>query len=353
MPELANSHILVCPDGPSNSWNIKGEESDEDDQLYVGTTLVNHLATFDNVQASFKLYGYSNGAALTNRILIENDDARITHAMTDGSQLNTLQFHSDTFWIGGASNDYTAAKTGVPPLAIRAVLQIVGGADRVIPAAGGNSIIGDGTANGKLAMLSWEDSAHAIAEGMGYGGSALPLAVDNSTVASVSYLNGQIVAYNLKEVGHVAGPSNALSRAAVLGFLGIAQTVSPSTGASRPTGGGASASPSGAVCSFGCEEEFERCVAYGSNTYASCRNQLDNDCACPLITRGGCSPGCADTENMAVLDPSYTASSTGGLSGGAIGAICGGVAVVVIVGLGIVYKLACKAKVQGSQKSNA
>ena len=33
MPELSATHILVAPDGPSNSWNIVGEPSNEDDQV--------------------------------------------------------------------------------------------------------------------------------------------------------------------------------------------------------------------------------------------------------------------------------------------------------------------------------
>ena len=53
--DIASSHIIIGPDGPSKSWNIKGEASNEDDATYVGKTLVDHLATFDNVDStSFK-----------------------------------------------------------------------------------------------------------------------------------------------------------------------------------------------------------------------------------------------------------------------------------------------------------
>eukprot|EP00966_Prymnesium_polylepis_P310592 7175894-Prymnesium_polylepis.1 len=82
-------HINVGPAGPGRSWNILNEASTRDDAYYVGTTLVDHLASFSNVAPSFKLYGHSNGAALVNRILIENDDPRITHGVTSVSQLNT------------------------------------------------------------------------------------------------------------------------------------------------------------------------------------------------------------------------------------------------------------------------
>ena len=58
-PEIAAAYIVVAPDGPSNSWNIKGEESNEDDAAYIGNTLLNYLATFSNVDPSFTLYGFS------------------------------------------------------------------------------------------------------------------------------------------------------------------------------------------------------------------------------------------------------------------------------------------------------
>ena len=116
------------------------------------------------MEATFKLYGYSNGAALTNRILIENSDARITHCATDGSQLNTHQYHDGSFYIGGTTNTYTTAKTS---LTSRNVLQMVGGQDSVIPASGGQTVIGDGTASGKLVSVEWQASAYAFALAMG------------------------------------------------------------------------------------------------------------------------------------------------------------------------------------------
>ena len=99
-PSLQSTHIVVGPDGPDNMWNVKGEhaENTPDDVLYIGKTQIDHLATFSNVDAtSFKIVGYSNGAALANRILIENDDPRITHILTDGSQLNTYQYRDGAF----------------------------------------------------------------------------------------------------------------------------------------------------------------------------------------------------------------------------------------------------------------
>ena len=89
-------------------------------------------------------------------------DARITHGITDGSQLNTFQYRPNTngaFYVGGASNAYTTTKAS---LLSRRVLQLVGGDDKLIPAAGGGSGISDGD-GGKLQMVPWEDSALAFA----------------------------------------------------------------------------------------------------------------------------------------------------------------------------------------------
>lgn len=321
--DIASSHIIIGPDGPSKSWNIKGEASNEDDATYVGKTLVDHLATFDNVDStSFKLYGFSNGAALTNRILIENDDPRITHGITDCSQLNTFQYRSSNFYIGGPNNDYNTVKA---KLTSRRVLQIVGGGDKVIPAGGGASTIPDGD-GGKLQMVQWEESALAYAKAFGYTGSKAVLSPDSADQATASYLNGQVVGINLKTVAHVAGPSNELAKAAVKSFL--ATTGDLSSSVTNPGGSAPSPSaPTGSTaCSASCATEFDKCVAFGSNTYAICRSQIES--AHTPLMNAGCVAGCTDTASMAVHNPSPNSSS--GLSGAAIGGIAAGAAVVAL-----------------------
>lgn len=325
---IASTHIVIGPDGPSNSWNIKGETSKEDDQLYIGKTLLDHLATFDNVDASsFKLYGFSNGAALTNRILIENDDARITHAITDGSQLNTFQYrpnNNGAFYVGGPSNAYTTVKAS---LKSRRVLQMVGGDDKLIPAAGGQSGIGDGD-GGKLQMVPWEDSALAYAVSFGASGGKASLSPDSADQAKASYLSGQVVAYNFKAVGHVAGPSNALAKAAVDAFLAIAGGAAAPSGPSSSAPSAPSSAPSGPACSGSCATEFDKCVAFGTNSYASCRAEIEAGTG-PL-KKQGCVAGCADTTSMAAHNTNPTSgSAASGLSGGALAAIIAGAAAAV------------------------
>ena len=128
-------------------------------------------------------------------------------------------------------------------------------------------------------------------------------------MASVSYLNELIVAYNFKLVAHVAGPDEALARTAVLRFFGVAED----SGYTPPNnaGGGGSGSGTGAECSASCSDEFIRCTNWHENTYSSCRAELDSgDPSTPLFARGGCSQGCNNTESMAALNP-----DTGGNNG--------------------------------------
>ena len=205
-PELKRTHIVVGPDGPDRQWNVKGEYDGPappapDDATYVGKTLIDHLATYSNVDASsFKLVGFSNGAALSNRINIENDDPRITHILTDSSQLNTYQYRGGAFYVGGADNQYVTTKSS---LTSRKVLAVVGGRDLTVPAEGGASDDIENGEGGLMTFVQWEESALAIATAYGYTGAKATLSPDDAISAKASYLSGQVVTVNVKEAGHV------------------------------------------------------------------------------------------------------------------------------------------------------
>ena len=221
-PELKRSHIVVGPDGPDRQWNVKGEYDGPappapDDATYVGKTLIDHLATYSNVDAkSFKLVGFSNGAALSNRINIENDDPRITHILTDSSQLNTYQYRGGAFYVGGASNQYVTTKSS---LTSRKVLAVVGGRDLSVPAEGGASIDIENGEGGMMTFVQWEESARAIATAYGYTGAKAALSPDDAIVAKASYLSGQVVAVNVKNAGHVVGPVETAKVVDLTAFL--------------------------------------------------------------------------------------------------------------------------------------
>ena len=202
---FVSTHILVAPKGLQYSWNIKGETSKEDDQLYVGTTLVNHLNTFSNVASEFKLWGVSNGAALTNRIFIENDNPLITTGFNDGSQLMTVQYRPNqagTFYVGGPPGPINAYTTSKANLRSRRMMTVVGGLDTLLPAAGGASGISDGE-GGTMTMVPWEDAVLAYATAYGYAGAKGTFSTDDSTLSKVSYLGGQVVGLLYKQGGHI------------------------------------------------------------------------------------------------------------------------------------------------------
>merc|ERR1712070_989614 len=121
---------------------------------------------------------------MINRLLIENDDARITTAVTSVSQLNTQQWHDGNFYIGGADNAYTTVK---PSLTHRRLLQMTGGADKLIPSNGGAS--GIAGKNGKLQFNIWSDSIYYYAKAYGYTGSKLTPNTDTANEQHVSYLD--------------------------------------------------------------------------------------------------------------------------------------------------------------------
>lgn len=193
------THIQVAAVGSNGAWNLYAEPTTRDDVTLIGTTLIQYLRSFSNVHPTFKLMGHSNGAGLINRILIENGDASIVSAVTCGSQLNTKQWHDDWFFIGGTDNAYTTKKHW---LLQRRLLQITGTDDPVIPSKGGET-----NTCGKLVFLPWAESIYHYAEAYGYtGGEQLVKKASNVLLNEyVSYLNGQVQAYNVLGANHETG----------------------------------------------------------------------------------------------------------------------------------------------------
>jgi len=221
-PAVAASHILVAPDGPllsrSISLNALNESYayDTDQQTptqfnveFIGKALVDYLTDFDNVVSKdVGIFGFSVGAHLLNDLLIWSDDERVTHAITLNSQLDTNQFHDDQFFTPSQDRDAVNSRYRFPQfqktgeryqpkasLVKRHLLQIVGGADTVVPAAGGAALL-------NLHFLDWQESALRYARAYGYSGEKAELTTDNETFASVSYLDGRVVTVMFKDHTH-------------------------------------------------------------------------------------------------------------------------------------------------------
>lgn len=204
---LKESHVFVAPDGQPD-WNVVYEESDFDDVAFV-ELLIDHLASKSNVNANHvQLVGTSNGAALTNRILIESIDARIVRAVTHVSQLNQRQYHNGKFYKGGKDNSYTQVQ---PSLLRRELLALQGAQDHIIPVCACESKLG-------FSMNSDADSVYAYAVAYGYSGAQVA-ASDHGTYLEWSYLGGAVSSFTVKEGGHsVIGKEKAIENA-VLTFL--------------------------------------------------------------------------------------------------------------------------------------
>ena len=97
MPEYLPDHVLLAPAGYLQGWNICREDSRAPD-LEMVEELIESVRGYDNINANaIRILGFSNGAALTHRIYIENDDPGIDAVVTVVSQLSVIQHHGGSF----------------------------------------------------------------------------------------------------------------------------------------------------------------------------------------------------------------------------------------------------------------
>merc|ERR1719183_2771651 len=101
---LLEKYIVIAPQGQQNAWNVLGDPTVRGklpDVDFVAQA-IDYVCARPNVDPQVCIFGFSDGAGLANRLLIESDDPRIIRVVTDASQLNTLQFQNGGFRIGGA-----------------------------------------------------------------------------------------------------------------------------------------------------------------------------------------------------------------------------------------------------------
>jgi hypothetical protein len=168
--------------------------------VYVGKTLISHLASFSNVDTVFKLYGHGRGGYLVHRILSEIKDPRITRAISCTGSPTTEQMSTLTTSITR-----------------RHFLGLYGGQDTGVPATGG-----EGT--GGLIYADWEETSLMYARAFGYSGDQVSRSRDDDDVAQVSYLDGRVQGYLCKTCGHAIDSADA----EIIAFLeGSSQVTGP------------------------------------------------------------------------------------------------------------------------------
>lgn len=188
--------IHVSCRGHESDWNISFDAHQAPDVEFIDK-LILKLRTYSNVDAdNISILGFSNGAGLLNRLLIELALDRFTTAVCLAQQLRHVQYHAGSFWYdpnGGWSYD-----TPIVPAKGRRILTIHGHADAILPYAGNP---------GHPELDLWMDaqsSAYRWAQAMGYTGEQLTFeqATQDLPVIKYNYLDGQVVHYLLSEGDH-------------------------------------------------------------------------------------------------------------------------------------------------------
>ena len=187
-------HVLVSPTGYLNSWNISNEQSNAPDVEMI-TELVNTLQVYSNVNPNkINIIGSSNGAALANRVFIENKNTGIATICSIVSQINQDQYRNNTFYYPSANTGPALSNNGYDtstvPLTGRKYLSICNTNDPVIPYDGGNAV--------GVNFYPAEEAIYIMAKSQGNTSQQITGSGDalGDNVNAFSYLNNQVVLLN-------------------------------------------------------------------------------------------------------------------------------------------------------------
>ena len=191
---ILDCHIVVAPSGYMNSWNISDENSEAPDVEMV-TDLINQLRTYSNINPNkIRIAGTSNGAALANRILIENNNTGVDLICAIVSQLSECNYHDNNFHSPSAATGGGAPDCGYDivqtPLSGRKYLSICNSNDPLIPYQGGASV--------GVVFLDAQFSTFLIAQSQGFTGNQItgngtPIGSGPTVAFEYSYLSDQVV----------------------------------------------------------------------------------------------------------------------------------------------------------------
>ena len=185
-------HILIAPGGYMNSWNICSEESDAPDMEMLDE-LIASLSPYTNINTTkIRLLGYSNGSALANRVLIENNNPAIDKICSVVSQLTEMQAHNGSFYGPSGSTEASMAFCGYDtdqtPLTGRHYLNICNTNDPIIPYSGGSAV--------GAVFIPSKAAIYEVAKSQGYTGPIIDgdgQEINSSGIFEYNYLSGQVV----------------------------------------------------------------------------------------------------------------------------------------------------------------
>ncbi len=199
-PHLNNA-IRVAPDGYEKSWNVDAEVSKAPDVAFI-RDLITLLKSYDNVDAGkISLFGNSNGAGMTNRLIIELDGAAFQNAGTQVSQMINKMHNNGSFWYNSSgTNDYNQM---IMPAKRRRIININGTLDPTVPYSGGSGV---GTS-----FLHSQESIYRFAQAMGETRNQYSDAEGiagtgangySAALVKYSYRNDQVVHYKVNGGDH-------------------------------------------------------------------------------------------------------------------------------------------------------
>ena len=191
--ELIECRVLIAPSGYDNSWNLCAEDSNAPD-LEMLEELIAAVQAFDNINPNrIGLMGFSNGAGLTNRYMVEGDASGMDRACAVVSQLFTAQHHEGGWWGPSGETEDAEAYCGYDdpqqPVAGRKYLSICNENDPIIPYHGGESVVG-------VTFLPAPAAIFEVAKMQGYTGEPIMgegEEIGDTGVYGYSYLDGDIV----------------------------------------------------------------------------------------------------------------------------------------------------------------
>jgi len=207
--ELWDKNLIVAAEGYDRSWNIFKEASKAPDVEFINDLIAKVGAEYPNADmGNVVLVGYSNGAGMIHRLLVETPNPRPFHKVFPmASTLTQSQYSNGKFWKSSSvdcedENKFDIEVTPASPGP--EIYAIQGDNDGAIPYTGGPGVAGN-------TFLAAQDAVFLYAKTLfGYTGAQLGDSAGETTsvqdVLKYSYLNGKVNHY--KVIGGTHGDTN-------------------------------------------------------------------------------------------------------------------------------------------------